>query len=279
MELLKLRSTDAFTASSIRPFDRIMIESVFYQAFLLAVRYPFQPKSFIDTGLLIHTERLLASLISEGTWTTDDSPILGAPLRLYRLILAIVSYTRSPERLQLAVLAQMRASLKDWEDFWLHCSSTDADVSGASDPAAIRLLILAASLLLDWIAESLGDFSSIVAERIGEAVLTFASVSVSLPPDSSPCSRWQVQQALDILRRPGTFGTCTRCYLGSWPVLIIGYAVASEEDIGLVRQTLRRMQQCMGYGETHRMLNDLESVWSTRQTSMYKQSDAGLKRL
>ncbi|KAK1708147.1 hypothetical protein BDP67DRAFT_411660 [Colletotrichum lupini] len=270
MNLLKLRYEDTCSPMSMsRPLHRINTESVLYQAFLLAMRKPFAPNFHVDEQFLDRSEhvlnaRKLIDILSEG-----DSPVLGLPLPLYRLITDLIDVLNSPKHPTEAFLIRMREEMKTWEGLVL------VEDGGASCPLsmtsfhkdAVTLFVLGASLLLDYIAEF-----SLANHTLWPQVprTTQNSWNPLHPMRSAP--RWQVQRAFEILRRPAAYETWTRCFLGAWPMLILGYSVTSSEDISLIRRVLTQMVERMGYGEIQRILDDLEGVWTKRTEDIPRQS-------
>jgi hypothetical protein len=280
MKLLTLRyqnASDSVDMSSA--FDRVLVESVLYQSFLLAMRNPFSPNFHIDSYFLERTEELLESLTFWEASAAANSPVLGIPVPLYRLLLNITQYGKVPARESRVVGAELKAQMRSWEELVLEVEESNQTSTATEAPEhphwdAVALYILAGSLLLDWIMEVLESPSSWTSFST-----SICTESTSLPdvspvsPPTPPPPRWQLFRALSILRRPSRKNNWTRCYLGSWPTMVLGYAVDSDEDIVLIKQVLCSMRQCLGYGEVQRILTDLEVTWSRRGAGSTPNSD------
>lgn len=276
IQLLTLRYNDTlFSAAVSSAYDRIMIESVLYQTFLLALRNPFSPSFHVDSFFLESTETLLASLTFWEASVAANSPVLGIPVSFYRLLLDIVQLGNSPGEQNAAVGADLKGQMRQWEDLVLEIEESN-EIPAATIVQeychwdAVALYTLAGSLLLDWIIElreseapTKGTGDSPSPSPSSSLATDAASVSEISPPPPPP-PRWQLFRALSILRRPGRTESWTRCYLASWPTMVLGYAVDNHEDIGLIRQLLRSMREYLGYGEIERILADLEVAWSKR---------------
>lgn len=66
------------------------------------------------------------------------------------------------------------------------------------------------------------------------------------------------------MRCPQISDAWARCYLGSWPALIFGYAVDQPEDVALIRSDFRRRFHNLYSSEEMILLDELESVWRQR---------------
>ncbi|KAF6808433.1 hypothetical protein CMUS01_13893, partial [Colletotrichum musicola] len=183
----------------------------------------------------------------------------GLPLRLYRLITDIIDIINPNEPPKRDVLIRIREEMTMWESSISNSNETEFLLSARDgfETDAVALFVLGASLLLDYVTESSSSTTSSDAQKAMNGTGTF-NLQVS-------SSRWQIRQALSILRRPAAYETWTRCYLGAWPLLILGYSVTDEEDISLLRRVSSRMRERIGYGEVQRIQADLEAVWAMRE--------------
>ncbi|OQU99865.1 Fungal specific transcription factor domain-containing protein [Cladophialophora immunda] len=257
MQLLSLRyrnASDSLTMSSV--FDRIVVESVLYQSFLLAMRNPFSPNFQIDSYFMERTEKLLETLTYWETSAAANSPVLGIPVPLYQLLLSVIQLGNSPPQTRVLSGTELKAEMGSWEQLVLdieHSNQISTAAAGQEHPHwdAVALYVLAGSLLLDWILE----------------MPRSPSTCIGTPPPPPP-SKWQLSHALSILRKPTRKDSWTRCYLGSWPTMVLGYAVHSHEDIDLIKQVLCSTRQRLGYGEIERILGELEVAWGRRETDV-----------
>ncbi|KAF6794660.1 hypothetical protein CSOJ01_13609 [Colletotrichum sojae] len=260
MSLLKLRYADTNSPLSMtRPLHRVTTESVLYQAFLLAIRQPFAPNFHVDKQFLTRSEDVLHVRSFLDSIFNESSLVLGLPLRLYRLITDIIDIINQNEPPKQDVLIRIREEMTMWESSISNSNETEilASATDGFEADAVALFVLGASLLLDYVTESSSSTTSADTTTAMNGAGTFG-LRVS-------SSRWQIKQALSILRRPAAYETWTRCYLGVWPLLILGYSVTDEEDISLLRCVSSRMRERIGYGEVQRIQADLEAVWAMRE--------------
>lgn len=258
MSLLKLRYEDAGSPISMtRPLHRVNTESVLYQAFLLSMRKPFAPNFHVDAQFLDRSEHVLNARKLVDVLPEDSSPVLGLPLPLYRLITDLIDFLNSPKRLNSQILTLLKGEMETWEGLILAENESESAFSTLTSfhKDAVTLFVLSASLLLDHITETSASQSSAESRSINTRCPT---------PEPSKPPRWQVKRAFCILRRPASYETWTRCFLGAWPMLILGYSVTLAEDIALIRRVLGKMRERMGYGEIQRIIDDLEAVWNGR---------------
>ncbi len=273
-----------------RPFDRITTESIIYQAFLLCMRRPFSLDFQIDDQFLASTEQLLESLTFQDVSSAANSPVLGIPLPLYRLILDVIHLCNSPSYIDPEDCLRLKKEMKYWETVAIEVDDNTRGLESPTStspsspphqhehphPEALVLYALAGSLLLDWIMKipemrSQLDISSPLQGRLPSLGLTQsrplkeASMDSPPPPLPLPERSRQLSRALALLHRPSTLDTWTRSFLGWWPLLIFGYLVTEDEDIDVIRSTLRRMRRRIGYGVVERVLRELEAVWQSRQ--------------
>ncbi|KIW60114.1 hypothetical protein PV05_00355 [Exophiala xenobiotica] len=303
MHLLKLRYSSNNASSSLsmtRPFDRITAESVLYQAFLLSMRRPFAVDFQIDHHFLASTEHILESPTFQDASSAANSPVLGVPLPLYRLILDVIQLCNSPSGVDAQTSSQLKREMKYWEtvaievDDDCRISQSPASTPCPSPPhqhphphpEALALYALAGSLLLDWMVDlpelqrnvdisspQYGRISSLGVSqsrppKTASSYTSFDSPTAS-PPAPPPLSTrsWQLSRALEILHRPTTHETWTRSFLGWWPLLIFGYVVTDDDDIEQIKSLLRCMRRRIGYGVVERVLYELEAVWQSRRTA------------
>jgi hypothetical protein len=242
-----------------RTFELFTVESIVYQAFLLAARKPFAPNFSIDSDFLVLVQEMLDSPIHTQS-SLETSPILGATRLLYRFIIDIINHHSAVKTDGVNEALRLRAEMRRWEAILLNEYSQDRsspeETSFYTD--TLSLYILASSLLLDWVIESNSQMDP--KEFLADPTASGAQDA----PRRGTMHRWQVARALSILRQPGARETWSSCYLGTWPLLIFGYAVDTDEDVALIRRVFSYARHRMGYGENQRILTELEGVWSAR---------------
>ncbi|KAF5013205.1 hypothetical protein FDECE_784 [Fusarium decemcellulare] len=260
VKLLDLLCQDGSSPISMtQGFNRIIVESILYQAFLLSTRRPFAPYFHVDTQFITRAEGLLVPRSNQDPLYATSSPVLGIPISLYRLQISIINFHNSPNEQYPERLATLRSEMDYWEALVL---PRDAPrLTSTSAAHTFDLVILATSLLLDLVAESF-------TYQLPIDLLNMSSRNRS--------SRWQIDMCLEILRQPQDVDKWTRCFLGAWPLLILGYAVNSDEDMAVIQRALGQMRRRIGYGEVQRMQDELERVWSTKKRGVASSTVAGM---
>jgi hypothetical protein len=280
-----------------RPFDRITAESVLYQSFLLSMRRPFDVDFQIDDQFLASTEQILKSPTFEDASSAANSPVLGVPLPLYRLIIEVIHLCNSPTSIDPEARSRLKRQMKHWETVAIEVDDNSRVLQSPTlapplspphqhphpHPEALALYVLAGSLLLDWVVEipEMQSYLDISSSRYGHisslgmsqphvpkatASRAARATAASPPPVPHSTRSWQLSRALEILHRPSAHETWTRSFLGWWPVLIFGYVVTDDDDIEVMKSILRCMRQRMGYGVVERVLCELEAVWQSRRS-------------
>ncbi|EXJ91179.1 hypothetical protein A1O1_04288 [Capronia coronata CBS 617.96] len=258
VQLINLQYAQSRKPPLARPIHRIIWESILYQMFRQTVRRPFSVGFQPDFDFVARAEGVLQSLTFPDASPADNSPVIGIPLDLQKLIIEVVQLCKSPFVPRPEVLRDLEIRMKHWEGTILedgHCikqerhtslMSTPSDRAGVFYQHSTSLHILAASLLLDWVS------------RCHEVP---CGAEPHLP---TPCNSWQVRKALHIMRCPQANEDWLRCYLGSWPSLIFGYAVDKPEEVALIRSDLQQRFQKLYSSEELLFLAELESVWHAR---------------
>jgi len=200
----------------------------------------------VDAEFWLQAEKSLQVLTYPDASLAANSPVLGIPLSLHKIILSIVQFCRDPCK-DAQRLTQLKSEMKYWESMVIEDKALTSS-TGAGDLCrhATMMYILSASLMLEWVPRSL-------------------DVKVFQPRNIRRSSnQWQVRKAMDILRCPSTREQWTNCYLGCWPTLIFGYAVDTKEDVALIRKDLEERWNCLQFTEVSLVMNELESVWTER---------------
>ena len=215
------------------------------------MRYPFSPNFHVDSEFIHQAQVLLDYLRFEEAGVAGNSPVLGLPLELYRLILDIIAYFGSATRDALSLI-RLQDQVKHWEQALNIAEDCDNDALLPENPhtEVIALYTLTTSLLLD-----LMHFHKPQVE--GKAL---GSVW------ESGGHHWQASRVLAMFAGCTNYSRWTHCYIMLWPILIVGYAVQDAGDISLVTKVLGDMRKSMGYGEVQRVHDELDRFWSTRQS-------------
>ncbi|KIW14423.1 hypothetical protein PV08_07206 [Exophiala spinifera] len=258
IQLMNVRCRNSHSSPLARPIHRILWESILYQMFRQTVRHPFTIDFQPDLDFATKAESILRSLAFPDASLADNSPVIGFPLKLQKLMLEIVQLCKTLSRPEDHVLRRLHKEMKQWETSIPDdgcCSDDDNEVGIPGNRKqrarsfyehSTSLHILAASLLLDWVSKS-------------------TAVSDPARRHVTPCSEsWQVGRALQIMRCSRAKEDWSKCYLGSWPTLVIGYAVDSPEDVALIREDLEHRYQTLYCREELSFLAELEDVWQKK---------------
>ncbi|KAF5231754.1 hypothetical protein FANTH_13276 [Fusarium anthophilum] len=205
-----------------------------------------RPDFRLDSEFITHAEDLLESYHKANPSSTNPSIILGVPTSLYRLILRIIDSFNVPQSNLPNHLKRLRVELQYWEQLLFDDENSENVQHG--DSRFNGLMIIATSLLLDLITEALAS----IDDAIG--------LSPSAGDGDGKPWRWQLDLAMNILQCPEEHQKWSSCYLGAWPLLILGYGARTIEEITLVKDILTKMQQRIGYGEVRRIIQELDEI-------------------
>ncbi|RSL97982.1 hypothetical protein CEP52_010631 [Fusarium oligoseptatum] len=238
-----------------RLFDRLAIESVVYQTFLVTtglwsdrseLSYDFNP-DFWDGA-----EKLLErSVLFPGNPRALNSPVLGVPLSLFRLVLLLRQCYRVGFSLDLTTLQQLRNEVSSWEEQLLY----DEDFRPRFDDQ--ERLSHRETCLRDEIYLYV-TLSSLLLEQISRGEM---SAGLPLPV---PENNWQIQMAVQVLENHQNDEVWAKCYLGDWPIYSLGLFMSSTEHKQLVRLELQRRWECTKTAMVTRFERDLEAIWAAR---------------
>lgn len=245
-----------------RPFDRLAVESVLYQIFLITTGLWSEdiPLDYqFDLEFWLKAERLLnRSIIFPDGSNSLNSPVLGVPVSLYRLALSMKQQfqdaregTHNP-----LVLANIKSEVEQWEalvlcDGILDHQSINEQFTRTHEfyRDASYLFILNISLLL---------------EQTKYFIRKSPSITGTGPPEMAPSSSWQVSKALSILYARRHDKEWKMCFMGNWPVYTLGFFLSSVEDVQLLRTEMNDRWRLSRFSQLTRFIGDLESVWSKR---------------
>ncbi|KEF54201.1 uncharacterized protein A1O9_09997 [Exophiala aquamarina CBS 119918] len=204
-----------------------------------------------DSDFWLQAEELLAkSNLYPGRSISFNSPVIGVPLALFRVVLSLKRLYQNPSQYDKDTLEGLRSEVEEWEGVVLSEGEIDSpDEYQNCNPRIYRdagyLYILVSSLLMDQI--SVGDWSP-GAPRVA-------------PPDS-----WQLIKAKEILRARQDDPEWARCFIGNWPVYSLGFFL-DEPDIELIRADLHYRWQAVKFSQISRFRDDLEATWAARGCS------------
>ncbi|KAK4937832.1 hypothetical protein LTR10_021635 [Elasticomyces elasticus] len=252
---LRLMSHDE---SISKPFDRLAVESVLYQIFLVTMGSwsdPIELDYHFNAQFWLQAERLLTlSTLFPDRSMSFNSPVLGLPLGLFKLALSIKQLYQSPFRSDPETLEQFRSELENWEGAVL--SDQDLDPLSADEERndahryyrdAAYLYILTASMLIEQLSD--------LEEKTG-------------PPEAAPSDCWQVRKVCQLLRAHRDDDEWARCFIGNWPVYTLGFFMQKPEDMRLVWEDLLKRWNLTKFGQVARFRKDVENTWARRGFTM-----------
>lgn len=208
-----------------------------------------------DAHFWAQAERLLSqSRMFPGRSISFNSPVLGIPMALFRMVLSIKQLYQSPFRHDPETLEELRSELQEWEGTVL----SDQDLNGLlpDEPrgpnypfykSGAYLYVLVLSLLVAQLSEN---------EDEGE--------SATGPPRAAPSDCWQVRKAVQILQQHRHDDDWARCFLGNWPIYSLGFFMSAPKHVELVREELKRRWDLMRFAQIVRFGKDLETTWARR---------------
>jgi hypothetical protein len=250
-QIIRLRflHDPSFTIS--RPFDRLAVESVLYQIFLVTtgcwggdpvhIDYHFDCKFWLDCEKL-----LTRSTIFPGQTTSCNSPVLGVPLALLKLVLTLKQLYQCSMPPECATVSHLQREVAYWEAaIILGQDRTSIDRSICDDATFLNILI--ASLLVKQLADADPPLHA-------------------KTPEPVPSTCWQIREMMEILRRRRGDEHWERCFVANWPIYTTGFFVASEDDIILVREDMKRRWALSNFAKVTRFSEDLEKTWAHRQS-------------
>ena len=229
-----------------RPFDRLAVESVLYQIFLVTTnhwsRHSRKHDFVFDVKFWLDCEALLTrSTMFPGRSTSCNSPVLGIPIPLFKLNLTIKRMCDNLKLLTAETLAHLQHDTSYWEAA-LTLGREHCVVQRSLCDDATFLYILIASLLTEQLGHCLKDEGA-------------------SPPCSVSSNKWQLGGMLEILRRRHNDGGWHRTFVANWPVYSVGIFVRSPEDRTLVREAMRRRWARSNIYMCSRYMQDLEFFW------------------
>lgn len=252
IQILRLRFFDAPSiAKIIRPFERIAVESVLYQVFIVeAGTWNRDPSNFsFDVNFWLEAECLLSrSVLFPDRANSFNSPILGIPLSLLRVVLTVKDMLLTPSLKDEENSRLLSEELQHWRSVLMENQNASREYfddalpnfSIYKDTALMYFLI--ASLLLDSIST--------------------ADVTARTNPQLQSTPSWQKEKMVQILQEHRNDHGWSMFFLLCWPVYTVGFFMETEDERDLVRADLGRRWTATGSSQVVRFLNELEIAWS-----------------
>lgn len=258
MQILRLRFLDAPSSTRIsRPFERIAVESVLYQIFIAeAGTWYHCPSNYsFDVNFWLQAERLLSrSVLFPDKPTSINSPIIGIPLSILRIVLMVKDLFLTPSLKDEQTFQLLGEELQRWNSLLLENGEASKEFFDDTLPhhhiykdAAI-LFFLIASLLLESIPR------------------TDVAHNTNQPPQL--ITSWQKEKIVQILQEHCDDHAWSMFFLLCWPVYTVGFFMETEGERDLVREDLRRRWTATGSSQVARFLSELETAWSVPRGRM-----------
>jgi hypothetical protein len=243
------------------PFDRLAVESVLYQIFLVTTGLWSEDITLdydFDTRFWVQAETLLdQSLMFPDGSKILNSPVLGVPVSLFRLALSLKQQRHTINR-DMVVLEALKSEVEEWEALVLCDREIDRSSPGESANRsrtfykdASYLYILCISLILEQILSS--------------------TTATTGPPAMASSSSWQITKAIDIVRSHENDDEWAMCFIGTWPLYTLGFFMATEEHVQIVRHEVNERWRLTRFSQVVRFGRDLEIAWRIRGLSKTSQ--------
>ncbi|KAF1968917.1 hypothetical protein BU23DRAFT_255576 [Bimuria novae-zelandiae CBS 107.79] len=258
------------------PFDRLAVESVFYQIFLASTGLWSDEETNhrldynFDLDFWLRAERLLdQSRVFPGQSNAMNSPVLGVPVSLFRLALTLKQMYQGVVSYDQRTLAELKNEIEVWEALVLCDQETDE--LGPTEErnrkhdfykSASYLFILFLSLLLEQIITP--SVPPVVQEQNAHGLHSSVEATHSRPPLPAHPESWQILKATQIIQSYAHDDAWASCFIGNWPLYSIGFFMATPEHVQLTRNELRRRWDLMRWNQVARFRNDLEKTWTQR---------------
>lgn len=258
IRIVKLRFMNNTSNALHRPFDRLAVESVMYQIFLVSTgcwagenvhgHFEFDPHFWLQC------EGLLArSTMFPDRSASCNSPVLGVPSALFKLILTIKQLLGSHLQYDKETVQHLKSEVAYWEAAMTLGDDRLKEQRTICDDATF-LYILIASLLVEQL-----------------------DITVDCYPEGlpQPVQRrsWQLEEMAEILRRRHKDSNWERCFVANWPVYTAGFFVTDEADIDVIREDLSGRWARSNFAQVARYKEDLEKTWAQRHLPHYMLAD------
>jgi hypothetical protein len=241
-QVLRLRHNDGHQAV-ISPHERIFAESIFYNAAITSLfnadlNWQFDQDYWKQIGF--YFTKLPFRHITE----SDNSPLLGVPPQLYKVILDISCLARrTPLNHEDRTLAE---ELQGRLNSWLDLSDTNSK--------RISTEIIAA------------DEDSWYAARmsfLAADILTFKVMSPDIQA-THPRVRGRVHEALTILQQDVIHGSYWAQHY-CWALAIVGLSLIEDSSILFMRDIMLGLIRQANIGDLNRLSSILEISWKRRE--------------
>lgn len=264
IRLLALRLFNAPLKIS-RPFDRLAVESVLYQAFLVGTGHWSDQTEHptFDLDFWLQAERLLEqSAMYPGRSTSLNSPVLGLPVPLYRLAVQVKQIYQHSSTSDPQTLSAIRTEVESWEAIVL-CNRKMDELPDDEQPNREQEFYESASYLYTLVTSLLLEQASACSVADG-FLLNEQTAGSPRVPRPAPHDCWQIQKAIQIVEKYENDDDWAGCYVGNWPVYTLGFFLEQQEHVNLIRNDLKRRWEFTSFMQIARFQHDLNKTWISR---------------
>lgn len=260
-----------------RPFDRLAIESVLYQIFLVTTGLwsdEIRLDYVFDTAFWVQAEKVLdQNNLFPGQSISFNSPVLGVPVALFRLAISMKQHYQSPARPDQTKLESLRDEVEEWEAIVLNDVEPDS-LSVLDEPNPKRIYYKDASylyiLITSLLLEQLSNRPTATSNTNTFSDTEGQTDSTRRFPRLASRNCWQIAKAIEILRRHDNDDEWKICFLGNWPTYTLGFFMSEAEDVELVRKEMEKRWELTKFSQLARYGNDLERFWSEKGLSSHR---------
>lgn len=234
----------------MQPMDEVLLESVLYQTFDLAVKRHTPAGSCADDAFFATTIDMLKEMEVGSHGKATSSPVLGIELDLHHLVFRIAQFQNAS--VDLIARETFEAKAKElldetqaWEGRHGWCPEGSAGNNNGDIYEVISLLyILAASVLLRQTI-----LASLARDMPGDIrALGQSSIDV------------RVRGAARVIDGADKEDPSFNCYLGTWALQVLGSASRPcDESRGVIRAELERRQDTQRSGDIRRAIRVIDS--------------------
>jgi hypothetical protein len=239
---VRMQKNKSQPSSDMLPFYRVATESFVYQISTLCL-YDADIVQLSAIFSWADLDLYLAKNDLDDSATHLTSPLLGSPLRLYRIIFEVSSlYQKTPHSANTIAAAQgyeneLGELCKTLED-----NAFDDEEEQCSTPSADRretlLYIISTQILVFGLLNPDADVSHPRIRQLSDA-------------------------ALDIIRQLVMSVSCSSFFC--WPMMVLGHTVTQSEDVEFLKSKFLELWDVSFCGQIRRFAKLMEEVWRDRK--------------
>lgn len=238
------------------PFDRLVVESVMYQIFVVTVDLwssDGSTQSHFDPDFWERCTRFLtATTPFPEQLNTRNSPVLGVDVDMFRLMISIRKHWSMRHVRHAAAFELRTEELRGWEKY-AHLLGNEGEICEGTSTRMLRsitddatcLYMLCASMLIDQLLRHAGKEQAAVGGQIQE-------------------ESWQIPIIMAILCRRRQDANWLGCYIGNWPVYTAGIFANSSREVEVINHEMNERWESMRLYQVRRYWDDLKMIWASK---------------